>query len=121
MTTPKPPYAVMFTSDAKAEVQSLDASTKGRLRKILGQKIAVQPEQYGTPLRGSLAGYWKHEFASHRVLYRIYPDDKLVVVCAVGARKGSHRRDVYRQLEALARSGRLAERLLAVLKSFAPP
>jgi len=110
----------MFTSDAKDDGQSLDASSKRRRRKALGQKIAVEPEQYGTPLRGSLAGYWKHEFASHRVIYRVYPDDKLVVVCAVGARKGSHRKDVYRQLESLARSGRLAERLLAVLKSIAP-
>jgi mRNA interferase RelE/StbE len=108
----------MFTNDAKADVQSLDASIKRRLRKILGRRIAVQPEQYGTPLRGNLAGYWKHEFASHRVIYRIYPDDKLVIVCAVGARKGSQKKDVYRQLEVLARSGRLAERVLAVLKSL---
>ena len=118
MTTPQPRYEVKFTSGAKADVQSLDASIKRRLRKILGQKIAVQPEQYGTPLRGDLAGYWKHEFASHRLIYRVYPDYKLVVVCAVGARRGLHRTDVYRQLEVLAKSGRLAEQMLAVLKSL---
>ena len=120
MTAPQPPYEVKFTDDAKADVQSLDGSIKKRLRKILTEKIGVEPEQYGTPLRGNLAGYWKHEFASHRVIYRIYTDYKLVVVCAVGARKGLHKTDVYRQLDLVAKTGRLAGQILAVIKSLPP-
>lgn len=118
MTAPAPPYEIKFTDDAMTDVQSLDGSIKKRLRKILDGKIGVEPEQFGTPLRASLSGFWKHEFASHRVIYRIYPERKLVVVCAVGARKGLHKTDVYRQIEFVAKTGRLAEQILAVIKSL---
>ncbi|MHB8653417.1 MAG: type II toxin-antitoxin system RelE family toxin [Terriglobia bacterium] len=118
MTAPQSPYEVKFTDDAMTDVQSLDGSIKKRLRKVLDEKIAFEPEQFGTPLRASLSGYWKHEFASHRVIYRIYPERKLVVVCAVGARKGLHKTDVYRQIEFVAKTGRLAEQILAVIKSL---
>ena len=112
-----PAYQIKFTSDASDDVAGLDGSIKKRLKKALETKLAADPEGYGTPLRGPLAGYWKHEFASHRIIYRIYQDDpKLVVVCAVGARRGEHAADVYKQLEAIAETGRLAEKIAAVLK-----
>lgn len=120
MTGPQPTYEILFTDEAMADVQSLDGSIKKRLRKALTGKIGVEPEQYGTPLRGNLAGYWKHEFASHRVIYRIYADRKLAAVCAVGTRKGLHETDVYHQLEALAKIGRLAEQILTVVKLLRP-
>jgi len=110
-------YSLAFTNDAKSDVESLDGSIKKQLKKVLEKKLAADPEGYGTPLRGPLAGYWKHEFASHRVIYRIYPDRGLVVVCAVGPRRAKQATDVYRQLEAVAKAGRLAEQLLAALKS----
>ncbi len=120
MSDATPAYEVRFTGDAKAEVESLDGSIKMRLRKALEKKIAVEPEQYGAPLRGKLAGYWKHEFASHRIIYRVYRDRRLVVVCAVGPRKGTDREDVYRQLEGFAKTGRVAEQIVSVLKSLEP-
>lgn len=120
MSDPASPYKVLFTADAGDEVQSLDGSIKNQLKKILTKKIATDPESYGTPLRAPLSGYWKHEFGSHRVIYRIDPDKKLVVVCAVGPRKAGDAADVYRQLEAVAKTGKLAEQIAAVLKLLAP-
>jgi mRNA-degrading endonuclease RelE of RelBE toxin-antitoxin system len=85
------------------------------------KKLAVDPEGYGLPLRGSLAGYWKHQFANHRVVYRIYPEHPMIVVCAVGVRKQGDAEDIYRQLESVAKTGRLAEQLASVLKNLLPP
>lgn len=118
MSEDESPYQVLFTEDARSDVRSLDGSVRKRLRKVLQNKIAVGPEQHGTPLRGILSGYWKHEFASHRIVYRIYAGKRLVVVCAVGLRKGLHKTDVYKQLEAIAKTGRLAEQIVAVLESL---
>lgn len=101
-------------------MESLDGSIRKRLRQALEKKVAVEPEQYGTPPRGKLAGYWKHQFASHRIIYRVYRDRRLVVVCAVGPRKGTDREDVYRQLEEFAKTGRVAEQIVSVLKSLEP-
>jgi mRNA-degrading endonuclease RelE of RelBE toxin-antitoxin system len=118
--TISPSFGLRFTEDAAAEIKSLDGSIKKQLRKVLEQKLAVDPEGYGLPLRGPLAGYWKHEFATHRVVYRIYKDHHLVAICAVGPRKQGDAEDIYNQLNAVARTGRLADQLAKVLKNILP-
>jgi mRNA-degrading endonuclease RelE of RelBE toxin-antitoxin system len=120
MSRPGPLCKILFTSDAKDEVRLLDGSVKNRLKRVLTNKLARDPESYGTPLRGPLAGFWKHEFASHRVIYRIYPDEALVVVCAVGKRQGEHAGDVYKQLEPMVKAGKIAEQIIAVIERARP-
>jgi mRNA-degrading endonuclease RelE of RelBE toxin-antitoxin system len=110
-----PSFDLRYTVDAGKEINGLDGSVRKLLRKVLEKKLAANPEGYGLPLRGPLAGYWKHEFANHRVIYRIYPDPPTVVVCAVGPRKQGDAEDVYAQLQAVAKTGRLAEQLASVI------
>lgn len=113
-------FRLLFTPDAAADIRALDGSVKAQLRKVLEKKLAIDPEGYGLPLRGALANYWKHEFANHRVIYRIYPQPRAVVVCAVGVRKQGDAQDIYRQLESFSKTGRLAGQLAAVLKNLIP-
>lgn len=120
-TRSKLAFELRYTSDGAADIKSLDGSVRKQLRKVLEKKLAVDPEGYGLPLRGSLAGYWKHRFGDHRVVYRIYPEHRMVVVCAVGVRKQGDAEDIYRQLESVARTGRLAEQLASVLKNLLLP
>jgi mRNA interferase RelE/StbE len=120
VASPKPPFELRYTSDAAADIKALDGSVRNQLRKVLEKKLAVDPEGYGLPLRGSLAGYWKHQFGNHRVVYRIYSEQRVVVVCSVGVRKQGDAEDIYRQLESVAKTGRLAEQLTSVLKQILP-
>src|SRR5215470_13526540 len=83
-TYPKLLSELRYTSDAAADIKALDGGVRSQLRKVLEKKLAANPEGYGLPLRGSLAGYWKHQFGNHRVIYRIYAEHRVVVVCAVG-------------------------------------
>jgi mRNA interferase RelE/StbE len=117
---PKVSFELRYTPDAAADIKALDGSVRNQLRKVLEKKLAVDPAGYGLPLRGSLAGYWKHQFGNHRVVYRIYPEQHVVVVCAVGVRKQRDAEDIYRQLESVARTGRLAEQLASVLRNLLP-
>lgn len=110
----------MFTADACGDIKALDGSIKNKLRKALTKKIATDPHGYGLPLRSPLNLYWKHEFAAHRVIYRIYEDRRLVVVCAVGPRKQGDAADVYKQFQALAQTGKVAQQIAEVLGSLAP-
>ncbi|HKO05162.1 MAG TPA: type II toxin-antitoxin system RelE/ParE family toxin [Candidatus Acidoferrales bacterium] len=116
MSAPPAQYAILFTADAERDVHSLDGSVRKLLRKVLEKKLALDPQGDGIPLRAQLTGYWKHRFAAHRVIYRIYDDRKIVVVCAVGARRGQHALDIYKQLLAVAQTGRLAAQIAAALK-----
>jgi mRNA-degrading endonuclease RelE of RelBE toxin-antitoxin system len=113
-------YSIAFTGDAFGDVKALDGSIKNKLKKVLTKKLAVDPEGYGLPLRSPLDLYWKHEFAAHRVIYRIYREKHLVVVCAVGPRKQGHASDVYRQFQALAQTGKVAQQIADVLGSLDP-
>src|SRR5579862_5071281 len=115
-TRSKPPFELRYTPDAAADIKSLDGSVRKQLRKVLEKKLSENPEGYGLPLRSPLAGYWKHQFGNHRVVYRIYPEHHVVVVCAVGVRKQGDAEDIYRQLESVAKTGRIAEQLASVLK-----
>ncbi len=121
MSTPAPLYSLAYTADAKNDIASVDGSLKKRLKKVLENKLAVDPEGYGTQLRGPLAGYWKHEFASHRIVYLIRHELKLVVVCAVGSRRGTHATDIYQQLTKTAELGKTAEQIRAVVARIASP
>jgi len=116
----KPSFELRYTADAAADIKALDGSVRKQLRKVLEKKLAVDPEGYGLPLRGSLTGYWKHQFGNHRVVYRIYLQYRMVVVCSVGVRKQGDAEDIYRQLESVAKTGRLAEQLAFVLRNLLP-
>lgn len=115
---PQSTFALRYTADAAADIKALDGSVRNQLRRVLEKKLAVDPEGYGLPLRGPLAGYWKHQFANHRAVYRIYPEHHAVVVCAVGVRKQGDTEDIYRQLESVAKTGRLADQLASVLRNL---
>jgi mRNA-degrading endonuclease RelE of RelBE toxin-antitoxin system len=117
----EPAYEILFTDDAESDVRALDGSIKIQLRKILARKIAAAPDSFGIPLGGELSGYYSHHFAAHRLIYRIYKQEKLVVVCAVGSRRGVHASDVYQQFQTLAQTGRLADQVRTVLDSIEPP
>jgi mRNA-degrading endonuclease RelE of RelBE toxin-antitoxin system len=114
-------FEIGFTEDAKSDVASLDGSIRTQLKKALLKKLAVDPLGYGTSLRAPLVGYYKHEFAAHRIIYRIYPRRGFVVVCAVGPRKQGDAADVYEQLAKLVRSGRLAAQVLGTLQAPMDP
>ena len=114
-------YSPAFTGDAFEDVKSLDGSIKNKLKKVLTKKLAVDPQGYGLPLRSPLNLYWKHEFSANRVIYRIYQEKRLIVVCAVGPRKQEDAEDVYAQFQALAQTGKVAQQIAEVLGNFVPP
>ena len=120
MSEAEPKYSIAFTGDAFGDVKALDGSIKNKLKKVLTKKLALDPQGYGLPLRSPLQLYWKHEFAAHRVIYRIYEEKHLVVVCAVGPRKQGDVADVYKQFQALAQTGKVAHQVAQVLANLAP-
>ena len=113
------PFELGCTEDAVAEIKKLDGSVKRQLRKVLEKKLAANPEGYRLPLRSPLSGYWKHEFAMHRVVYRIRSSE-IAAVCSVGPCKQGDAEDIYNQLSAVAETGRLAGQVAAALKKLLP-
>jgi mRNA interferase RelE/StbE len=71
----------------KEDLPKLDAAGQKRILKTIRKKLAVDPEGYGEPLRGDLAGYWKLKVEDFRVVYSIKKDVVTVKVLKVGARR----------------------------------
>jgi mRNA-degrading endonuclease RelE of RelBE toxin-antitoxin system len=121
VSEPVVPFEIKFTGDAGKDIGSLHGSIRKQLKQVFKKKLCVDPKGYGTPLRAQLVNYYKHEFADHRLIYRIYEDRKLVVVCAVGPRKQGDAQDIYKQLGKVVESGRLAQQMRVVLEGIFGP
>lgn len=71
----------------KEDLPQLDAAWQRRVLKTIRKKLTVDPEGYGEPLRGALAGYWKLKVEDFRIVYSIKKDVVTVKVLKVGARR----------------------------------
>jgi mRNA-degrading endonuclease RelE of RelBE toxin-antitoxin system len=110
-------YEIKFTLDGLKDVKHLDGSIKRKLKNTLNKQLASDPLGYST-LRAPLVNYYKHEIATHRIIYRVYADRNLVVICAVGPRKSADMQDVYDQFSKIVESGRVAAQIQAVLQNI---
>lgn len=83
-----------------------------RIREQIGRKINAltdNPEQQGKPLSDELTGYYSVRAVAqrYRILYRLEADQIIVVVVAMGIRKGGDKKDVYALAKKMARLGLL--------------
>jgi mRNA interferase RelE/StbE len=88
------PYKVLFTKEAKRNVEKLDPS----IRKVIGKAIeslAANPAK-GKPLAYDLAGLHSLKTSDYRIIYRIREKELLIIVIAVG-----HRKEIYKKLKEL--------------------
>lgn len=72
----------------KKDIPRLGESTAKRIRRVIETKLALRPEVYGLPLRGTLKKYWKLRVGDYRVVYEIKNRQVRILVIA-------HRKDVY--------------------------
>ena len=72
----------------KKDIPMLGGDTAKRIRRAIETKLAVRPEVYGLPLRGTLKKFWKLRVGDYRVVYEIENSRAPILVIA-------HRQDVY--------------------------
>jgi mRNA interferase RelE/StbE len=85
-------YRVMLTRRARRSFERADAALQRRLDECF-RGLAADPRGLPgvRPLKGRYAGLLRARVGSHRVVYRIDDDDRLVIVATI-----SHRREAYR-------------------------
>ena len=93
-------YRILYTREAKKNVEKLDPSVKKLIQKAI-ESLAVDPEK-GKPLSYELAGLRSLRTSDYQVIYRIRGGELWIIVVAVG-----HRREIYKKLsELLSRASR---------------
>ncbi|MCI0407079.1 MAG: hypothetical protein L0191_00730, partial [Acidobacteria bacterium] len=69
-------------------------------------------------LREPLRGWGSFHFGENRVIYKIFDDLLAVGIAGVGKHNPDASLDIYRRLEAVAKTGRLAETILVTMKGL---
>lgn len=81
-------YVLIYHPLLAEDASGINKDIRKRLAKALQERLTTQPESYGKPLRGSLAGYWSLRVGDYRVVYKIVKQEVWVFGMI-------NRRDVY--------------------------
>lgn len=114
-------YVLKLTSEAIANIKALPKGIKNSLRRALEDDVARDPEGCSKPLTGPLEGFRSYHWEGYRVVFQVFPDLRAVAIVRVGERRPGHNTDIYRRLEEVANSGRLAEIVLSNFREIARP
>jgi mRNA interferase RelE/StbE len=95
---------------APAAVKALAAIGDRRVRRKVFERasaLAAEPEVQGQALVGPLAGFRSVRAVGqrYRIIYRVERDRVVVMVLAVGLRRGGHRADIYELARKLVQLG----------------
>jgi mRNA interferase RelE/StbE len=82
-------YRLVYHSAVPEEdLPEIPANMRARIARAIETRLTENPEQYGSPLRGTLKGYWKLRVGDYRVVYRVAEDEVRILAIR-------HRKKVY--------------------------
>ena len=65
-------FELKYHPDVKAiDIPQLDARLKTRIKNAIEMRLSTEPEQYGSPLRKTLHGYWKLRIEDYRAVFKV--------------------------------------------------
>jgi mRNA-degrading endonuclease RelE of RelBE toxin-antitoxin system len=109
-------YRSQFTADALQDIRGLPKNVRNALKKELQKKIHIDPIGCSEPLTGQLERFRSFHHGDYRVVYRVFTDLRVVAVVGIGKKDEDHQAEIYKNLEALASKGKLAEAVLRTLR-----
>ncbi len=86
-------YEIILAPEViKTDLPELPAQVRKAVGRAIEERLAVNPLQYGKPLRHNLRGLRRIRVSNYRILYRVDEKNKSVYITAI-----QHRREVYDQ------------------------
>ncbi len=113
-------YRSEFTAEALENIKKLPKSVKNSLKKEFQKKIHVDPTGCSEPLTGMLRDFRSFHFGNYRVVFRVFEDIRTVSVVGIGKKDKKHQTGLYKRLETLAQTGKLASAVLETYRSIDP-
>jgi addiction module RelE/StbE family toxin len=113
-------FHARFTKDAAEDIKSLPKNVRNCLKEKLEKIVVVNPTNCSEELTGPLVGFRSYHLDDYRVVYKIYDSRKIIVVVGIGKKNADHYSEIYKNLENMARAGKLAESVLANIQMLRP-
>ena len=85
------------------DIPRLNETLKKRVKKAVGERLAIAPHKHGEPLRKTLKGYWKLRVGDYRVVFKINKNE--VWILAIINRKDVYK-EVFKRLLLTRKNGR---------------
>lgn len=70
------------------DIPRISTPDRKRIARAIEQRLAIDPDKFGLPLRRGLHGYRKFRVGDYRVIYRV--EKHVIRIIIIG-----HRKDVY--------------------------
>lgn len=84
-------YQIRYIDEVvKKHIPDLPISARALIKKAIEERLTIDPIGFGKPLRYSLKGHRRLRVSDYRVVYRIEPETKTVLIVAI-----KHRKDIY--------------------------
>jgi mRNA interferase RelE/StbE len=85
----EPRFEILYHPDVpRKDLPRITTADQRRIRRAIEQKLAFFPQEFGTPLRHTLKGYWKLRVGDWRVIYKVHATT--ITILRIG-----HRREIY--------------------------
>jgi mRNA interferase RelE/StbE len=86
-------YQIRYIEEVvKKHIPDLPTSARALIKKSIEERLTVDPLGFGKPLRYSLKGHRRLRVSDYRIVYRIEPETKTILIIAI-----KHRKDVYNE------------------------
>ena len=65
-------YKLKYHPDIKRyDLSKIDAKNRKMIKRVIEERLAIQPEIYGKPLQRTLKGYWKLRVGDYRIVFKV--------------------------------------------------
>jgi mRNA interferase RelE/StbE len=84
-------WSIQYEDDVvRHDIPDLPRTMRLLVKKAVDERLSVDPVSFGKPLRFTLKGYRRLRVGDWRVICRLDPAQKIVVILAI-----KHRKDIY--------------------------
>lgn len=111
-------HIIHFHPFGLADFKKLPKNVRNHLKKPILDKLVANPLGCSEPLQPPLERYRSCHVEQYRIVFYIAEDIQAVAIMAVGEHDPNANKDIYKRLEALARTGKLAEKILAAIRGI---
>jgi len=111
-------YSIKFHETGRDDFKALPKNVRTHLKKRLPELLGRDPIACSDGLRPPLEIFRSCHIGNYRVVFYIAEDIRAVAIAGIGKHSPDAKKDIYRKLEHLVTKGRLAKKVLDVLKGL---
>jgi len=83
------PYTLRYHPAVRTDdLPKISSEARRRIGRLIEARLGTEPARFGTPLGGSLRGYWKLRVGDYWVVFKVVSRDVWILAVL-------HRRDAY--------------------------